>query len=392
METKRIDFVDLAKGICILLVVLYHINVPIPYMELASCFRMPLYFILSGLFFKDYGGFKFFLVKKTNKLAIPWLFFYTFYAALFPLYFFLYGVLFKDLSGFKYLCANIKFRLAIPSIFFYTFGAIVIAAFLYIAFPFRYEELLSGAGKFLSFYYEKPHRLPVSIWFLLCLFILNLLFYVVFAISKRISTLFSKTNSSRPFVISLISLSLIIGCFGYYLDIIHVNLYMHIDSALTVMPFFCFGFLLRKYTDVLYPNRFDKYNFLFIIIAFVLIYLIGHFKSSYRYNSYQVPLVILYFTGIIGTVAILFIAKYIKKLPVISYIGRYSIIVLCTHEFIIITTRTLLNATHIDLNNFLRLIVILTIVIAIETIIVIPFMIKYMPHVTAQKDIVVLKQ
>ena len=392
METKRIDFVDLAKGICILLVVLYHINLPIPFMEMTSCFRMPLYFILSGLFFKDYGGFKFFFVKKTNKLAIPWFFFYTFYAAFIPLYFILYGVFFKDYGGFKYVCVNNKIRLAIPSTFFYTSGAVVLAVLLYLAFPFRYEELYSGTDQILAFFYEKPHRLPVSIWFLLCLFILNLLFYFVFAASKRISNLFSNTNSSRPFVISLISISLIIGCFGYYLNVVHVNLYMHVDSALTVMPFFCFGFLLRKYTNVLYPNRFDKYNFLFIIIAFLLIYAIGHFKSSYRYNSYQVSLVILYFTGIIGTVAILFIAKYIKKLPIISYIGRYSIIVLCTHEFIIITTRTLLNATHLDINDFLRLIVILTIVIAIETIIVIPFMIKYLPHVTAQKDIIVLKQ
>lgn len=392
METKRIDFVDLAKGICILLVVLYHINLPIPFMEMTSCFRMPLYFILSGLFFKDYGGFKYFFVKKTNKLAIPWFFFYTFYVALMPLYFILYGVFLKDYSGIKYFYVNKKYRMSIPSTFFYTFSAVVFAVLIYIAFPFRYEELSSNIGQMLSFYYEKPHRLPVSIWFLLCLFFINILFYVVFATSKRISSIFSNTSSSRPFVISLISISIILGCIGYYLNVIHINLYMHIDSALTVMPFFCFGFLLRKYTNVLYPNRFDKYNFLFIIIAFLLIYAIGHFKSSYRYNSYQVPLVILYLTGIIGTVAILFVAKYIKKLPVISYIGRYSIIVLCTHEFIIITTRTLLNATHIDLNNFLRLIVILTIVIAIETIIVIPFMIKYMPHVTAQKDIVVLKQ
>lgn len=36
--------------------------------------RMPLYFILSGLFFKDYGGFLNLLVKKANKILIPFLF------------------------------------------------------------------------------------------------------------------------------------------------------------------------------------------------------------------------------------------------------------------------------------------------------------------------------
>lgn len=52
---QRIDFIDLAKGVCILLVVLGHIGIPISLPGMNSM-RMPLYFILSGLFFKDYGG------------------------------------------------------------------------------------------------------------------------------------------------------------------------------------------------------------------------------------------------------------------------------------------------------------------------------------------------
>lgn len=45
---KRIDFVDLAKGCCIILVVIGHCGVSknIPGYEIV---RMPLYFILSGL-------------------------------------------------------------------------------------------------------------------------------------------------------------------------------------------------------------------------------------------------------------------------------------------------------------------------------------------------------
>ena len=32
--------------------------------------------MLSGLFFKTYGGFKNFIVKKTNKILLPFIFFY----------------------------------------------------------------------------------------------------------------------------------------------------------------------------------------------------------------------------------------------------------------------------------------------------------------------------
>ena len=38
--------------------------------------RMPFYFTLSGLFFKDYGGFRT-ILKKVNRLLVPFVFFYT---------------------------------------------------------------------------------------------------------------------------------------------------------------------------------------------------------------------------------------------------------------------------------------------------------------------------
>lgn len=57
-EKKRIDFIDLAKGFCIMSVVMfhltYHIDIDIPYSTAICSFRMPFYFLLSGLFFKTY--------------------------------------------------------------------------------------------------------------------------------------------------------------------------------------------------------------------------------------------------------------------------------------------------------------------------------------------------
>lgn len=77
-QKKRIEFIDLAKGICILLVVFSHAGEDYGnrFDPALTSFRMPLYFVLSGLFFKEYSGFAEFLVRKTNKLLIPFLFFY----------------------------------------------------------------------------------------------------------------------------------------------------------------------------------------------------------------------------------------------------------------------------------------------------------------------------
>ena len=77
-DIKRIEFIDLAKGICILLVVLLHIGIDVNFWGTTSM-RMPLYFVLSGLFFKDYGSLYNLLIKKTNRLIIPFLFVFVFY-------------------------------------------------------------------------------------------------------------------------------------------------------------------------------------------------------------------------------------------------------------------------------------------------------------------------
>ena len=58
---KRMEFLDLAKGICIILVVAFHMtkfyHLDMPAANFFKSFRLPLYFFLSGLFFKTYSGF-----------------------------------------------------------------------------------------------------------------------------------------------------------------------------------------------------------------------------------------------------------------------------------------------------------------------------------------------
>ena len=70
----RIAYIDLAKGFCIALVVFYHSKGVLGVQYLTDIFfvsfRLPLYFFLSGLFFKEYGSFHNFFIKKTNRLEL----------------------------------------------------------------------------------------------------------------------------------------------------------------------------------------------------------------------------------------------------------------------------------------------------------------------------------
>ncbi|MEI3461824.1 MAG: acyltransferase family protein [Bacteroides eggerthii] len=220
----RIDFIDLAKGLCIQLVVLNHIihicgYNEYPLTDTFRIFRMPLYFFLSGLFFKTYEDFKGFAKRKINKLLIPFLFFYTTTSILLPNFTALLGLNFynKDSIGIQTLWAFI--------------------------------------------YPEKFGNGPI--WFLWCLFVMNIIFYSVY--------LFSKKYKSFQLQI-LIALSISIGLVGYAFGKYNINLPAFIDSSMTALPFFVCGYVFKHYTKILYPNKYDKYNILFILACFIYIY------------------------------------------------------------------------------------------------------------------------
>lgn len=70
--TARINYIDLLKGFAILWIVWWHTSHPSfvdPY------YHVPIFFFISGLFFKPYS-LKKYLNKKTTTIIIPFLFFY----------------------------------------------------------------------------------------------------------------------------------------------------------------------------------------------------------------------------------------------------------------------------------------------------------------------------
>ncbi len=77
MEKERIDYIDLMKGICIILVVFNHTGIM---QGLSSAYGwlngivdscVPVFFMLSGLFFSRYGSFGEFLGRRFRSLVVP---------------------------------------------------------------------------------------------------------------------------------------------------------------------------------------------------------------------------------------------------------------------------------------------------------------------------------
>lgn len=332
--SQRIEFIDLAKGICISLVVLLHVfgDLSGGVIQLMNLFRMPLYFVLSGLFFKTYDGLFPFIKKKTNKLLIP--FFTTFIFIVLPTTFLL-----NELEGKTTTFSNLFW---------------------------------GGVGKFNL-------GIDGAIWFLLCLFVVNIYFYLIFLLTKR--------N-----LVGITILSIVCGFIGYAMSHYGLCLPMWMDSALTAMPFFLFGYLLRCYSEVLYSSFSNKdvllaiVSLVFLISVFMYDEWRGESVVVYGENIFNTPFLSLYIGGVSGTYFVLMIAKYFGHMPIISYIGRYSIVVLLTHLLYLFIIRNVLYQLGVSQNGVLLnwFVFVLIILFSVPTI---SLCIKYLPYWFAQKDI-----
>lgn len=157
------------------------------------------------------------------------------------------------------------------------------------------------------------------------------------------------------------------------------------DCALTALPFFCFGYILRAHTTILQPNKFDKYLWIGIVGCFAYVYFVAKpvdfVDNQFGKNTFF-P---LYTCGIIGTLFILFLSKKLGHLPLISYWGRYSIIILCLHNPVIQVTMLFFNRIPLT-EGWLKIGLVLATVM-VSFLGIIPLMKRYFAKVTAQQPL-----
>ncbi|MBR5685529.1 MAG: acyltransferase family protein [Muribaculaceae bacterium] len=316
----------MAKGFCILLVVINHVAIAswcTSTLELqATSFKMPLYFILSGLFFKLYENFGGFLKRKINKLLIPFLFFFI-VTSILP-------------------CAVMKHQSAIA---------------------------LAMQERYIPF--------NNAIWFLLCLFEVNLMFYLIHLLSKAMSTRYQTAI--------VMTLTVALGFVGLGLGINRILLPFYLDTALSALPFFAFGYWLFRHTGFMAaPVNWLRDGLLLVACVLIIWYVaIPFIWIENRFPTTIGPLQV-YLCGIAGTMMVLIVSKILKHLPLVSFWGRYSIIILCTHQVVITFAAYFLRRWFAGSH----LLVVLLAVTLLACHLLILFMRRFMPHVTAQKDVI----
>lgn len=290
-DRPRIEYVDLVKGFCMFFVISFHCHVtycPWFYNTIRSMY-LPAFFFCAALFFRPDQPFRQFVVRKVNLLLVPWAFF-----------------LFICLCGYAGI---------------YLFGRL---------FPDSGIGLASVTGDYLLYDFIKhPANLPS--WYLWCIFFAFMAYYAVSRIGHR--HLLLK-------ILAAVAFALV----GWYFEqygirqvLRHKSVVMeflydfHFFTALEMLPFMIAGEELRRRGLLGFNYRSPAALAVFAVsVALWVFYSQRVFVTLY---GHVWPLE-AYIPGFAGTSAIFILMAALKRFPLLHFLGRNSLTVLCTHYMI----------------------------------------------------------
>ena len=289
MENKRIDWIDWLKAIGIFLVSLGHSNCVPNLRKYIYSFHMPLFFIASGMTLKPekYDNIKSFIIDKSKKLLLPYLFINIFTLPFYYIYCNYMAI--KDFNIFNII------------------KGIVIGNDDIIT-------LISGPS-----------------WLILTLFLAEVLFYILYKLY----------NGDKK---HLFNASIILIIIGYVEGITSRKILMpwHINTVPVACACTIIGYLMYNiYREKRALWQSKKINYIYSIIliiigAYISVYVNG--KVSFGGNNYKS--IILTYASLFSTITgLILILMKIKKAKLLSFIGRNSLIILAIHKPIIYIIR-----------------------------------------------------
>jgi acyltransferase len=278
MNTQRVKWIDMLRGFGIFLVFLGHTTYTNKHLvHYIFSFHMPLFFFVSGVFFKltdTSGGFRKFFLTRINMRLVPYISFglLTYCIWLFPLLLKKYGIY----QGSHPVPDSLYYKPLVGML--YGIGV---------------NGWLSHNG---------------LLWFLACLFVTEIIFFLMYSTIKTKRTML---------------LALLVFAFLGYIDSVYLRtqLPFSIDIAFTAVVFYGLGYLLRNYLL--------SYDF-GIGSAFICLLLglgTGFLNDIIIMNSrsYGNPL-LFYVSSLSSIYAYICFAKRIPNNRLISYVGQNSLV------------------------------------------------------------------
>jgi fucose 4-O-acetylase-like acetyltransferase len=279
VNAHRIKWADTLKGIGIVLVFFGHSTLTDNQVyKYIYSFHMPLFFFISGMFFKGsdkYDGIGKFILRKVNTRIVPYIAFglLTYVIWLFQMYMYKHG----PYHGAQSVPDNLLNPLL---------GMVCGNA--------------GSSGELL------PHN--ALLWFLACLFVTDIIF---FSINRIINT-----THSLLLILSLLSL---VG----YIDSLYLSIRLpfSIDVALNAVVFYGIGYISKNY--LIDHNA----NIGIVIICLLLGFGVGYLNDAVdMYKMHYGNILLFYASSLSNIYAYIYIAKHIPSTRLITYLGQNSIV------------------------------------------------------------------
>ncbi len=267
---QRVQYIDILKGIGIILVVLGHITMNSKLFSFIYAFHMPLFFVVSGMFLHDSPSF---ILNQAKKLLIP----------------------------------------------YFSFGFLTFA--YWAVFEIRFRELPEGEtvlSQFLNLFYPRVEQISnVVLWFLPCLFFSSIM--------ANLINRFIKSEVPKYCVI--------VGLVAFVGFVKDDSLPYFFGQALQALPYIMIGNVFLK-KIILFNNLIVKIPFLSIfvsILGLILVYFSG-VSCNMLAGSFNPFYVLSFLIAICGFISVYLIAFFIKSNLILSWLGRNSLIIMLIHE------------------------------------------------------------
>ena len=330
-KKKRFLYIDSLMGLCIVLVVAFHCNLSVINHDIDLMLiniRVPMFFFLSGLFFKRKMGFKGFFMKKLNQLIVP---FFLFSYVPFCLLSYFYSDRYTD-----------------PA--FYLMAAI------------------------------KPWNIPL--WFLRALFLAYLFYYCIDKYTEKkpkwLTTIIILVMVSIAWVVDLQCQQL-----GRTYPIIkECDFIIHdiLQAVKTMLYFFLAQQVYKRgWLDI-------KFNWVTTLLLSSVALLLAYFCRQDRVYSYSSDyfehIILAYLCSLCSFTGLGILFAKLKYTKLLQYLGKNSLIILgCHYVFILIMKSNFMWPPYVKF--------IITTILMFPCIYVFK---KYFPYFTAQKDLIKYKE
>lgn len=274
MKTERVYYVDIARGIAIIFMIVGHLGLGYnPMTKMIYSFHMPLFIIVSGMFFNEKEKFSTLIVKIGKKLLLLYVISILFVSLISSL---LYGREFSIINVLK--------------------------------------QIILAYSNYKTFFAD---TLTVGVlWFIPFLAIMKMLFYLV------------RKISNNDYVIGIMSFMFTLA--GIILARNSIFLPWSFDIALSSMIFFYVGYVLKKYN---YLEKILDNNIVVILLFIIWFIALSYHNIELAVRSYSVT---AYIAAIVGTIVVFKMSKIVHKFfqylsEILMWYGKNSLYIICGH-------------------------------------------------------------